>query len=277
MIDERQEDPRRRRRVSHRWWWLAVPVGLVVVGAAVAVVALRDPADPVSVDRVVDRYRQAAGADPAASAVPPGVYRYRTTGSEGVDALNGSTHRYPSPTTVTVKDGGGGCVSTRWDALAQRWDEAELCPSPDGDGWSRPSITLFHSFFNQDETRAYTCQGAGYVPPPGARSGTATWTCASKGSEHSGPTAQAGERRVVGTGTVRVAGVARPALHVRYTVTVSGATTGTATLDRWYALERFPLVVRETYHETTSSGTRIGVVHYHEDRSLSLAAWEPQR
>ena len=295
MIEVDDESrPRTGRRKRSRWPWLAVLAGVVVVGVAVAVVVLRDPARPVSVEDAVDSYRDRDAGDtgdatdgggPATGDPPaPGVYVYTTTGSEGVDALDGTTHTYPATSTITVTRGGDGCLTTRWAPLEQRWDEEVLCPDDDG-GWSRVATTVHHSFFNQDETRASRCDGPGFVPAPGGDGGQGdggtggepTWTCESEGSGRSGESLAQGTVGVVGRDTVTVEGVDRPALHVRYGDEVSGETTGTGTLDRWYALDRLPLLLREVGSASSSSETVIGTVDYHEDYELVLASWEPQR
>lgn len=259
-----------------RWLWLAVPGLLVIAVIVAAVVVLRDPAEPVSVDKVVARYRQSrASAASAGAPLPPGVYVYRTSGSEEVDALNGSRHDYPARTTLTVSTAADGCLGMRWDVLAQRWDDMQLCPGRDG-GWSLRRMTLFHSFFNQKETRRYSCDAAGFVPS--VRDGVSgTYTCDSPGSSNSGRSHDDGTHRVIGVEPVRVAGVDRQAVHVRYRVAVSGATVGEATFDRWYSFDRFPLLLREVKRESTASKTLIGTVHYQERYRTTLAAWEPAR
>lgn len=273
--------PRTGRRAWTRWLWVVVPVG-VVVGGAVAVVVLRDPARPVSVEDAVDTYRDrddvtdgVGGAHATGDPPPAGVYVYTTTGSENVDALGGITHTYPATSTITVTADGDGCLAFRWAPLEQRWDEEVLCPDGDG-GWSRVSTTLHHSFLNQDETRVNACDGPGFVPAPGG-DGELAWTCESEGSGRSGESLAEGTGRIVGTDTVAVEGVERAALHVRYEDEVTGGTTGSGTLDRWYARDRFPLLLREVSSATSSSETVIGTVTYQEDYELVLASWEPRR
>lgn len=282
MVDVREDKPEgtppRGRRNRTRWLWLAVPAALGVGCAAAAVLALRDPARPVSVDEAVARYRaggRAAGGGGRLGAVPPGVYRYATRGSEGVDALNGSSHTFPAVTTLTVSATAHGCLAARWDALAQRWDSEVLCPGP-GESWARTRSVQFHSFFNRDEERPFTCDAPGFVPG-GEDRATTRFTCHSAGSSNGGANDEAGTRRVVGIGSVRAAGVDRPAVQVRYTVRVTGANTGSWRLDRWYSLDRFPLVLRAVYRETSASGTAVGTVHHDENYRVTLVGWEPRR
>jgi hypothetical protein len=271
-----QDAPRPGRRGRPRWLWPAVAAALVLGGAAVATLALRDPTRPVSVDEAVARYRAGGAAGGGAiAAMPLGVYRYATRGSEAVDALRGSTHTYPAVTSMTVSAAGRGCLATRWDALAQRWDSEVLCPGPGG-SWSLARAVQFHSFFRQDERRTTACDAPGYVPA-GGDTATIRFRCRSPRSSNGGANVDAGTRRVVGTATVRVAGVDRPAVHVRYAARVTGANAGTWTLDRWYSLDRFPLVLRVDYRETSASHTAIGTVHYRESYRATLDAWEPRR
>lgn len=271
-----------RARADGRWSTqtrvlVGLAAALVVAGAAAYVWLRYDRADPVSIDEVVDRYQSRAGGDAGAAAVPPGVYVYATEGSEGVDALSGSEHDYPDETAVTVAVDAGGCVHTRWDALDQRFDEHVSCPTGDGGAWARRGTSIHHSFFRQAETRSYTCErGALDLPAEPEPGATFTARCASEGSGHSGESHEDIAGTVVGLEDVRVDGEDRPALHVRYVTTVTGETSGTATLDRWLSLDRVPLVLREVEDETTRSDTVIGTVEYHESYELTLARWEPR-
>lgn len=269
----------RRRRL---WRWTAVAAVALVAAAAFGwFVVLRDPGDPISVGEAVDRYREgedtpATGEGEVGAPPPPGVYVYATSGSEGVDVLGGSEHTFPAETTITVTSTGDGCLSFRWAPLEQRWNEEVLCPGGEGDSWSRQRTTLYHSFFNQDESRSYTCDAAGVVPAPDD-DGSLTWTCDSAGSDQSGESHEDGRGEILGVEEVTVDGEPRQALRVRYDAEVSGDTTGGSTVERWYALDRFPLVLREVRSADTASETVIGTVNYHEEVTLELASWEPRR
>ena len=116
----------------------------------------------------------------------------------------------------------------------------------------------------------------GVVPAPDDDAAF-TWTCSSEGSGRSGESHQDGHGEVIGVEPVIVGGVERRTLHVRYESEISGETSGSGTIDRWYALDRFPLVVREVKDESTSSETVIGTVRYHESYELVLTSWEPRR
>jgi hypothetical protein len=87
--------------------------------------------------------------------VAPGVYRYATTGQEHVDALDGTTHPYPPETTITVVAEGCG-VSLRWDALQERWDQWQLCATPEGVVLGTDGIQ-YHEFFGQPDNEKVAC------------------------------------------------------------------------------------------------------------------------
>lgn len=186
--------------------WL--PVG----AAATAVVVVgflayqrwwpEDSATRVTVDDVLDRYRDdivtvpGAPTVPVAAAVPtaptvaqpvettappttaiapvelalpaPGVYVYTTAGREHVTALGGTEHPYPAETTLTVTPAGCG-VHVRWDLLAERYEEWNLCV----DGGAvvlQPGGIQFHQFFGQAQTDVSECRATvplHPLPPPG--------------------------------------------------------------------------------------------------------------
>jgi hypothetical protein len=280
VIDARTRGSRTGGRGRRRLLWgVAAVVGVLAVAAGVAYLVLRDPARPVTVDEARERFRDGGEAAPAGGgdAPPAGVYVYATTGYEQVDALTGSRHDYPEETTGTLTAAEGGCLRWRWEPLRQRWDEELLCPA-DGGAWARPETALFHSFFNQDETRAYECTGDPYVPPPDAEPGTTfAWTCDSPGSEHSGDSHEDGTGEVVGVESVEVDGVERDALRVHYETAVSGDSTGGGELEVWYSLDRWPLVLRQVREGGNASETVIGTVNYEEAYELMLTAWDPLR
>ncbi|MFQ5558043.1 MAG: hypothetical protein ACE5GB_11120, partial [Acidimicrobiales bacterium] len=166
--------------LRHRWLWALLGVVVVLaVAAIVGFVVWRDTATPVSVSEAVETFRAdppetstraddearvAATApvrlggqqtDPAPGDLPPsGVYVYRTTGGEEVDALGGTRHDYPAETTITVRSGGCGAVH-RWHALEERFEEWEVCRR---DGTLvMPWFTAFHQFFGTDDRQEFTC------------------------------------------------------------------------------------------------------------------------
>ena len=96
-----------------------------------------------------------APVPPPPALVEAGVYVYRTTGFETIDAFSGVTHDYPAETSITVVADGCG-VLLRWDALAERREEWRLCSTPVGIEL-QPVALQYHEFFGQQTPETVTC------------------------------------------------------------------------------------------------------------------------
>jgi hypothetical protein len=163
VADDR-ETPRRR-------WPLVTLVTLGILGSAavfVRNVVLRDHARIFTVDDSLERYRSQTTMPvsivPATTDAAPelpvelpatGVYRYRTSGEESVDALGGTRHVYPDLTTITVVADGCG-VLLRWDALVERREEWRLCTTDQGVELQTAGLK-HQEFFGQALTEDITC------------------------------------------------------------------------------------------------------------------------
>ena len=117
-------------------------------------------------------------APPPPAVLPaPGVYRYTTTGREHIDALGGTEHVYPLETTITVTAAGCG-VHLRWDLLAERYEEWNLCLGADGTTIElQPEAVQFHEFYGQARTDAVACDQVVQVSPPPGPGTTVARTC----------------------------------------------------------------------------------------------------
>jgi hypothetical protein len=93
----------------------------------------------------------------------PGVYRYTTSGKEGIDALGGTEHVYPAETTITVTEDGCG-VRLRWDLLAERYEEWHVC-IVDARVTLAPDGVQFHEFYGQSRTDIAVCRHAVVLAP----------------------------------------------------------------------------------------------------------------
>lgn len=287
-----------QQRTRRRVWWAAGGVFVVLAGtvAGVLIWLHSDQARPIAVEDVVAEFRAASATSttvspntssaatsspsstsPSTSApakLPVGVYVYDTVGDEGVDALGGSDHVYPATTTVTVTRNPDGCVTVRWDALEQRWDESTHCPHRDG--WTWRSRTVYHSFFQQHDERAFECTpGSLHLPADLTSTQPFVASCASAGTSESGASTEEITGRVVGFEQVGVGGRPIETVHVHYEVAIGGESTGSASIDRWYAVEPALLMVREVRAGGTSTETPIGTVHYEESYELTLQRLEP--
>jgi hypothetical protein len=269
----------------HPWRWVIV-AAVVVVAAVSAVFIVRehffhDTSTALRVDQAVDRYRASTTVAPSGpttttTAMPAGVrlpaagvYRYATTGSEHIDALQGTRHRYPAETTMTVTPATCG-VTVRWDALVERWDGRDLCRH-DG-ALVTPGYRTFHRFFGQDDHSDWTC-----APPivwqPARPVVGAAWTGACKDNG----TAERSTITVVGLERVTVAGASVETMHARWIDADSASdTTGNTTTDRWTRVSD-GLVVREVVESRSTTKTVIGKVHYDERYDVRLESLQPVR
>jgi hypothetical protein len=251
--------------------WVATGVVLAVVGAGAAIaVHLLTRTDhrttARTVDELLDEFR--AGTDVAAgsAALPaPGVYVYRTSGADSVDALGGAEHAYPTSTTITVRAAGCG-VTTRWDVAVERWEETTACATEGG--VVRTAFTAFHEFFGAGDTDVETCTGD---PRPIGADPDATWTfeCA----EGDSVTPWVG--RVVDDATVDVAGAPVRTEHVLL-VTPDDPDGDDMRIETWYAAGT-DLIVREVGSRRTTDPSPIGDVHYREDYEIVLTSLDPLR
>ncbi len=134
---------------------LVISLALVISGA-VGVWRLTRPPTPVSVSDVLGRFRSADPPAPRQQDGPAtGVYVYATTGWERVSAGN-ITHHYPARTTLTVA--GSACgLRLRWDALAGRYAELQLCRT--AGGWELRHYVDVHAFLNVQDVHDYSCSG----------------------------------------------------------------------------------------------------------------------
>jgi hypothetical protein len=307
-------EQRTRRRLW--WSIAGAGVVLIGVAGGVYLWLKSDSARPVSVDDVVNDFRAATGGSTSTTStmpatttttgaatssgdattagaatsttsttaaatttttsptLAPGVYLYVTTGDERVDALGGSDHAYPQTTTLTVTSSGDGCLTTRWTALDQRWDETQVCP--DDGGWLITARTTFHSFFHQDDERAFTCTADSFLLPADLAPGTTfRASCNSPGTGQSGASSEDYSASIVGFETLDVGGQQVETVRVHYDVTVGGESTGGDSIERWYDRQQPMLLVREERTAQTTSPTAIGDVHYEEQYTLMLQDLQP--
>lgn len=205
---------------------------------------------------------------PARDEVPPGVYRYTTTGHEQVDVLGGARHDYPATTTVTYSRSGCG-TEERWQPLEGRVGVAVQCSGSVGS--ELRSTYQEREFFGQSQSKTYTCDPGVLLRPRDPRPGQ-TWTgrCTSEDST----IALAG--RVVALEDLDVAGTRVPVVRLAIRGTLTGSTRGRSDREVWLA-RADGLMVQATGDTDTDADTAGGTVRYRETYRLRLQSLQPRR
>jgi hypothetical protein len=254
--------------------WLLVGGGIVVglllvVGVTVLVLRARDSTTTVSVDDALGSFREADAAASAAIRSPePGVYVYETVGDEQVDALGGATHTYPAETTMTITSTDCG-YRVRWDVFEERFDELDMCLTPDGE--SIAASRQHRQFFGITNDRTYRCDDTTTIrsepPAPGDARSTTCWA---------GPASADMTVTVVGPDVVSVGGRSLDALHIRLQTELDGDVRGTSILDYWIDATN-GLILRRESQVTTDADSPLGVIEYDETYTVQLVTTEPRR
>jgi hypothetical protein len=254
-------------RRSRLLWLLVLGVAVLLVAAAWQFFR-HDTAETATVREAVDSFRHRSPARVGGRpTLAPGVYVYTTTGFEEIDALGGAHHDYPAETTVTVTAGGCG-LKLRWVALKERDTTWERCATPRGEVLRTAFET--HRFFGTTEHTNYVC-GTTLERPKGDKPGT-SWPLLCKADGR----IERGRGRVVARETLTVGSTEIATVHVRWTATLSGKTTGTTERDAWLARSN-GLPVRMTMASETTTGSVVGDVHYRESVELELTSTMPRR
>jgi hypothetical protein len=204
--------------------------------------------------------------------VEPGVYRYRTTGGEQIDALGGTSHEYPAETTITVVTEGCG-VRLRWDALRERREEWSLCVTADGIEL-QPDAVQFHEFYGQGEAEQLTCdRPVLLVPADGSPRDGVTLDC-TLAEDRWAPRWEVLERS-----TRQVDGEPMAVRHVRMTIDDTDEYWEDQVADWYLAAEGASagLPVEVSVVKSSRSPSIVGPVDYEEQYGLELVSLEPLR
>lgn len=280
----------------------------IVIPAAIAVGVLipHDSANQVELEQIVDRFRDStvpigdtepavaepsapasdastsivASAGPLATAsttqpstplptlVEPGVYVYRTTGFEHIDALSGHTHEYPAETTITVTPEGCGML-LRWDALEERREEWRLCATADGVALQTRGLQ-YHEFFDQETPEDQLCDVPVLLVPLAEGSHEAVaQTCTLAGK----PWLPIWE--ILEADIREVSGEPIEVRHVRMTIDDNDEHFEHYVADWMLAPSGLP--VELTVLKQSKSPSIVGDVVYDEEIRLELVSFEPLR
>lgn len=292
--------------MSRRWIRVIGAADIVVLGLAAGMLFLRN-VGTVTVEEALQRFRAATASEatplpptaetksrkrrgptvrtgatatrtPAASRATDGrrsapllpregVYLYRTEGSEKVN-MPGGQHEYPDVTTITVRHAGCGVIN-RWDALAQRWDERETCPS--GTGEVLRSLISYHEFFRHGERLVYRCDSGSLARPESEAPPGTTWN----GSCHADDSRASFRGVIIGREALTVNGVTVDTIRIRVDTSITGNTTGTNVHEDW-VLPATGQIVREISVTEADVRGPFGTVRYEERYELVLDSLEPR-
>lgn len=196
----------------------------------------------------------------------PGVYRYRTSGAEGIDVLGGTEHPYPDETTITVVPDGCG-TSLRWDALQERWDQWHLCVAAAGIQLQTDGIQ-YHEFFGQGESEAVVCDAQVLLVPIAPQARDPVQQSCLLASDPWLPLWE-----VLETDHRTVEGRDLRVQHVRMTIDDNDDFWEHLVVDWYLADNGLPIEVVET--KTSRSPSAVGPVQYHEQYHLQVVSLTP--
>jgi hypothetical protein len=205
---------------------------------------------------------------PVLPLVEPGIYRYRTTGSERIDALGGTSHDYPPETTITVTTEGCG-VRLTWDALRERREEWRLCATPKGIVLQADGVQ-YHEFYGRGEQEQLRCDLTVLLVPAGTPpAGPVEQSCLLADD----PWLPVWE--VLGPETRTVDGADVEVRHVRTTIIDEDEYWEDLLTDWYLAPNGLPVEVVSV--KSSRSPSIVGPVVYDEEFRLELVSLEPLR
>lgn len=247
---------------------------IVLVVLAVRATLLDDDVSALPTAEAVDRFRDENGTASTvsvpASLPQPGVYRYRTEGSESIDAVGGAQHTYPDETTITVSVDGCG-VTLQWDALRERNERWSLCLDGD-DVVLQPTGGSYHEFFGRQQIEPLSCDRSVVVVPARSADGSGNDAPVALQCELGGrPVEQVWQ--VLGASTRVVDGTSMRVQHVQMRVADDDHWFEHITMD-WY-LDEHGLPVEIRLLESSLADTAFGDVRYDERYALELVSLTP--
>lgn len=202
---------------------------------------------------------------PLPPVVQPGVYRYASTGQEGIDVLDRPTHVYPAESAVVVSPSACG-IEVEWQPLEERREWFEVCPSEGGLRLVR--YGGFHRFYGQDDERSMECSGQAWLLAPDMQPGEST-TAECSGSGNTDRRTTTYLRR----DAVELDGVSTPVSVIRTEVEGSGATSSVSTRELWLTDGGLPVVWIDQVAGVSASV--VGTVNYTEYAELRATSLVP--
>jgi hypothetical protein len=159
-------------------------------------------------------------------------------------------------------------VHLRWDLLAERREEWNLCITERGIEY-QVSSSQYHEFFGQGEENTVECDRTVVVWPIELTEGAVTEPlCTIRGQEW------LPRWEVIGADTRLLEGHEIDTMHVRLTVHDTDGYLETTTIDWWIDEHGLPVEMRATEDSTADSGA-VGDLHYLETYQAALVSATP--
>ncbi len=257
---------------SHRF--LLGALGLVVLlGLAVAGLWLfvwRSPGTPVSRAQAMDLYHQLQKRKPRInSGLPkPGIYRYRTSGTEAL-SVGGISRSFPSSTDMIVAD--GTCAQMMWEPLLQHNEGLVECRQANG-ALTIAGASSYEEIAGTQTTTIIRCPASTYLVPPDPSAGKSWNSVCTSGQER---VEFSGE--VVGSSSVKIHGQTTPAIHTRLKLSFSGAESGANPNDYWVSPSSGLILRQREEADISQTAGPLGSVRYTEQMDIVLASTIPLR
>lgn len=251
-----------------RWSVAALGVALVAGSAWWGLSRWRDTSTTVEVDAAVEQFADLFGGGfTGIDGLPqPGVYRYVTTGSEGIDILSKPRHDYPTESAIVISPSQCG-VRVEWMPLEERSEWWEMCLADGG-----IEITRYggmHEFFGNRDERTLTCERTHWLVPAPEEPVSAYFRCTGTRLVHEW------SWEVLGRTTMTVDGEDVDGVRVRARIVTGGEATGTTVREMVLSETGLPLLWEET--TDGASDSPLGAVNHDERFTLMLASLVPER
>ncbi len=275
-------------RLAHgrtRWLVVVAAVVVIVVGAAgfeVIRYLLREHPGPKSLPSAVKAFQgdesTPAGSRSATSALPAeGVYLLKGHGSEQISfPPNSQLDGAVMPATITYQ--ADNCWRWHVDYNVAHWEEYDFC-SRGGRlvlSGSRVSQSWDFGDIKINNLARFTCPPVSVVLPQDPKPGqTQRYSCTGTNSAVAGQSIAAMTIRIVGMFTLRIGGIAVPAVHELQRETLTGGQRGRLREDWWFvATSGMP--VRVERRITLLSNSPVGTITYTEAGSWQMGSLRPR-
>ena len=214
------------------------------------------------------RHAQPTAAGPTNGLPVPGVYLYKTSGSERL-SIAGIGRSFPSASDMIVTD--AHCASMNWVPIDQHTEGIEICREPNG-ALTMSQASSTESIAGASTKQVILCPETAYFVPPNPHAGQ-RWSAVCHGQGQIDKIT--GE--VIGATTISVGDQTVPALHTQINTAVSGNASGTDPTDYWVA-PKTGLILRQREEVSVSQAVGpLGSVHYTEQMAITMSSLVPVR